>query len=312
MTSQIRLGLVQPRTYWGDEEPRNLTEALRYVEQAATLGVDLLAFPENYPGPHRSDGRFEVIEPLRAAAARHGVALAAGTSIETAPGAGRFHIATVIIDATGSITGIYRRTHPRGPYIYPGGDLWDLDYEEADELPVFDMGWAKVGVATCSEVFVPEVARVLALKGAELCLFPTGLLIDELGYTDNWRTLVRARAIENLMYTAVTVNLFPPSFADAYRQAPLDEAPTASGLTAGIAMVASPERVVAASESPGILTADLDFERIRRLRATEEELIVPAPYRTIPGVLSWRRPEVLTELSELEARPAEPVAEGGR
>jgi predicted amidohydrolase len=298
MSSHIRLGLVQPRTYWGDEEPRNLDEALRYVAQGAAVGVDLLAFPENYPGPYRSTGRFEVVEPLRAAAAEHGVALAIGTSFEVEEGAGRCHIATVLIDRDGSIAGTTRRTHPEGPYIYPGGDLWDFHYQEADELDVVDMGWGKVGVVTCSEVFVPEVARVLALKGAELCLFPTGLLIDELGYSDNWRTLVRARAIENLMYTAVTVNLFPPAFADPYRQAALDEAPSASGLTRGIAMIASPERVLATSEAPGILTADLDLDRVRRLRDTEEELVVPAPYRTIPGILSWRRPRVLGALTE--------------
>jgi predicted amidohydrolase len=308
MSSPIKLGLVQPRTYWGDEEPRNLDEARRYVAQAAALGVDLLAFPENYPGPYRSEGRFEVVEPMRAAAAEHGVALAIGTSLELEGGSGRFNIVSVLIRNDGSIAGIARRTHPPGPYIYEGGDLWDFHYEAADELAVVDMGWGKVGVVTCSEVFVPEVARVLALKGAELCLFPTGLLIDELGYTDNWRTLVRARAIENLMYTAVTVNLFPPSFADPYRQAPLDEAPSASGLTRGIAMIASPERVLAASESPGILTADLDLERVRRLRETEEELIVPAPYRTIPGILSWRRPEVLGVLTDEARREAEASA----
>jgi hypothetical protein len=100
------------------------------------------------------------------------------------------------------------------------------------------------------------------------------------------------------MYTAVTVHLFPPEFADRYRQAPIEDAPSASGLTRGIAMINSPERVLATSESPGILTADLDFERIRRLRSTEEELIVPAPYRTSPGILSWRRPEVLGPLTE--------------
>jgi predicted amidohydrolase len=292
----VKLGLVQPRTYYGDEEPKNVDEARRYVAQAAALDVDLLLFPENYPGPFRSTGRFEVVEPMRAAAAEHGVALAIGTSFETEPGSNRFHISTVLIDTAGEIVAATRRTHPTGPYIYEGGDLWDFTWEESDELPVVDMGWGKVGVVTCSEVFVPEVARVLALKGAELCLFPTGILIDELGYTDNWRTLVRARAIENLMYTAVTVNLFPPEFADPYRQAPLDEAPSASGLTRGIAMIASPERVLAQSESPGILTAELDLERVRKLRATEEELIVPAPYRTIPGILSWRRPEVLRAL----------------
>lgn len=294
----IKLGVVQPRTYWGDDERRNLDEALRYVGQAGALGVDLLLFPENYPGPYRSSGRFEVVEPMRAAAADHGVGLAFGTSFETGEGTDRFHIATVLVDPSGEIAGMARRTHPEGPYIYPGGDLWDFHYEESDELAVVDMGWGKVGVVTCSEVFVPEVARVLALRGAELCLFPAGLLIDELGYTDNWRTLVRARAIENLMYTAVTVNLFPPEFADAYRQAPLEEAPSASGLTRGIAMIASPERVLAQSEAPGILCADIDLERVRRLRETEEELIVPAPYRTIPGILGWRRPRVLGAVTE--------------
>jgi len=298
MTAQVRLGVVQPRTYYGEEEPRNLEEALRYVRQAAAMDVDLLAFPENYPGPYTAARRYDVIEPLRAAAAEHRVGLAVGTSLELDDGSGRVNIVTVLIQSDGSIAGMYRRTHPTGPYIYPGGDLWNFEYQAADEFPVFDMGWGKVGVVTCSEVFVPEVARILALKGAELCLFPTGLLIDELGYTDNWRTLVRARAIENLMYTAVTVHLFPPEFADRYRQGQIQDAPSASGLTRGIAMINSPERVLAASESPGILTADLDFERIRTLRATEEELIVPAPYRTIPGILSWRRPEVLGALTE--------------
>jgi predicted amidohydrolase len=220
---------------------------------------------------------------MRSASARHGISLAFGTSIETEPGSGQFHIATVLTNKDGTVAGVYRRTHPRGPYIYPGGELWDFPYQESDEVEPVEMGWGKVGVVTCSEAFVPEVARLHALKGAEVCLFPTGIVIDELGYTDNWRTLVRARAIENLMYTAITVHLFPPEFADRYRQAPVDEAPSSSGLTRGIAMICSPERVLAQSEAPGILTSDLDLERIRHLRETEEELIVPAPYRTIPG-----------------------------
>jgi predicted amidohydrolase len=293
MSSHVRLGLVQPQSFWGEEEPRNLEEAVRYVAQGAAVGADLLLFPEHYPGPSRSACRYEVVEPLRAAAREHGVALAVGTSLETADGSGRYSIATVVIDRTGEIAGIVRRTHPDAPYIYH-----DIPYEPDDEYPVIDLGWGKIAVATCSEAFVPEVARVLALRGAELCLFPTGILIDELGYTDNWRTLIRARAIENLMYTAATVNLYDPSYADSYRQARLDNAPSASGITRGIAMCASPERLLATSEAPGILTADLDFERIRQLRATEEELIVPAPYETIPGILSWPRPSVYEALTD--------------
>ncbi|MDQ6818128.1 MAG: carbon-nitrogen hydrolase family protein [Actinomycetota bacterium] len=297
MKSRIRLGVVQPETYWGAEERRNLREAIGYVESASRLGIDLLAFPENYPGPYRAAERYEVVEPMQAASAEHRVSLAFGTSLETAPGSDRYHIATVLTNDDGSIAGICRRTHPRGPYIYLGGDLWDFHYQEADEIEPIDMGWGKVGVATCSEAFVPEVARLQALRGAELCLFPTGIVIDELGYTDNWRTLVRARAIENLMYTALTVHLFRPEFADRYRQSTSEHAPSASGLTRGIAMVCSPERILTQSEAPGIVTADLDLDRVRHLRETKEELIVPAPYQTIPGVLSWRRPELLGGLT---------------
>ena len=95
MSSQVKLGLVQPRTYWGVEERRNLEEARRYIAQASALGVELLAFPENYPGPYRASDRYEVIEPMRQASADHGVSLAFGTSIETEPGSGHFNIATV-------------------------------------------------------------------------------------------------------------------------------------------------------------------------------------------------------------------------
>jgi predicted amidohydrolase len=71
-----------------------------------------------------------------------------------------------------------------------------------------------------------------------------------------------------------------------------------SGLTAGIALIASPERVLAQSREPGILTAELDLDRLRWLRATKEELIVPAPYRTIPGHLKWRRPELYRAIAD--------------
>jgi len=304
--TQIKLGVAQPRTWYGADERRNLDEAVDLIRQAGAINCDLLLFPENFPGPYRERGRFDAIGPLSAAARENKVAVVAGTSEETEPGSNRFHIIAAVIGADGDVKGKYHRTHPAGPYIYPKGDLWDFEYKEADEFPVFDMGWGKLAMLVCSEVFVPEIARILALKGAEVCLMHAGLLIDELGYTDNWRTLVRARAIENLMYTATTVHLFPEEFGRKYRQAELRLPPTGSHLTAGIAMIASPERVLCESHEPGVLSAVLDLDRIRWLRETDEELIVPAPYRTIPGVLKWRRPELYGLLT------AQPAATSGR
>jgi predicted amidohydrolase len=289
--STIRIGVVQPVATWGADAPSNLDQALEYVRQAGVLGVDLLLFPETYPGPYTSDVRYEVEAPLSEAARECGVSVVAGTTRETEPGSGAYYVEAVVIDSDGTTVGRYRRTHPVGPYVFPDGSFWDLEYKEGDELPVFELSWGTLGLGICSEAFVPEIARTLALKGAEVCFLPTGILIDEQQYTDNWRTLVRARAIENLMYTATTVHLLPQEFLGDGAQA-ISGPGTGSGHTAGIAMIASPERVLAASHEPGIITADLDLEYLRRMRDTDEVICLPAPYRSIPGVLKWRRPEL--------------------
>lgn len=295
--TQIRLGLAQTVAHFGEQEEQNLSNAIDLIHRAAALDVDLLAFAENYPGPFTESNRYDVAGPIHRAARESGVAVAYGTSLPDKHRAGAYNIVTVVVDGDGEVRGEYRRTHPVGPYIYRDSSEWNFDYVAADEFPVIDMPWGKLGISICSEVHLPEVSRLLALKGAEVCLYPSGLLIDELGYTDTWRTLVRARAIENHMYTATLVNLMDRSVADQFRP---DDVPGDDGsarLTRGIGMIASPERVLAESSEPGILTADLDLDRVRYLRKTDEELIVPAPYATIPGHLRWRRPGLYTGLT---------------
>lgn len=292
----IRLGLAQTVTHFGDREHENLPNAVKLIEQAGKMGVDLLAFAENYPGPFTEKNRYEVAEVIARAARDNKVAVAYGTSLSVPGQPESYNIATVVVDENGDYRGEYRRTHPIGPYIYRDGPEWNFDYVAADEFPVIDMSWGKLAISICSEVHLPEVTRIMALKGAEVCIYPSGLLIDELGYTDNWHTLVRARAIENHMYTATVVNLMDNSVADQFAADP--NAEKRPGVTRGIGMIASPERVLAQSESPGILAADLDLDRIRYLRRTVEELIVPAPYQTIPGHLDWRRPELYGALAE--------------
>ena len=97
--TQIRLGVAQPRTWYGAEERRNLDEAVDLIRQAGAINCDLLLFPENFPGPYRERGRFDAIGPLSAAARENKVAVVAGTSEETEPGSNRFHIIAVVIGA---------------------------------------------------------------------------------------------------------------------------------------------------------------------------------------------------------------------
>lgn len=296
----IRIGLAQAVAQFGAREQENVSTAVGLTRQAADLDVDLLVFAENFPGPFTENNRYDVQCAMAAAAREYRVALAYGTSLPDPRRTGAYNIATVVLDGDGEERGSYRRTHPVGPYIYRDSSEWNFDYVAADEFPVIDMPWGVLGVSICSEVHLPEVTRLLALQGADVVIYPSGLLIHELGYTEAWQTLVHARAIENHIYTATLVNLMDRSVGDQFA---VDGAVSrAGGTTRGIGMVASPEGVLARCAEQGVLVADLDLDRVRFLRAAQEELIVPAPYRTIPGHLAWRRPELYGGLT----RPSEP------
>jgi predicted amidohydrolase len=167
----------------------------------------------------------------------------------------------------------YRRTHPNGPWIYTGGKSWEFQYVAGDDFPVFDTAHGKVGLAMCSEVYMPEVSRALALRGAELIFMPAGIDKNRLWAT--WRTLIFARAIENLAIVVTTQNLF-------------DHAQR------GLAMVAAPEEILFESTAAGVSMVDVSLERVRYLRSTRDEVGSSLNCATKQGVLGpqWQRPEL--------------------
>jgi len=167
------------------------------------------------------------------------------------------------------------RTSPTGPWIYHKSSLWDLNYLEADDLPVFVTELGTIGIIICSEVYVPELIRILAVKGAEIVFMPAGAYKAQL--YDTWRLLVQARAIENLAYTATCQNIL--------------------GAEDGLAMVAGPEGILLESAQEGVFVTTLDLDRIRELREAMDTYTMPMPFRTKPGLLKeWRRPEIYGEL----------------
>jgi N-carbamoylputrescine amidase len=116
--------------------------------------------------------------------------------------AGLFHNTTAVIDADGSFVGKYRKMHiPDDPgyyekyYFTPG----DLGYR------VFDTKYAKLGVLICWDQWYPEAARLTALQGAEVLIYPTaiGWDLEEKNAEINreqyqaWQTMQRSHAIAN-------------------------------------------------------------------------------------------------------------------
>ncbi|MDZ7694458.1 MAG: carbon-nitrogen hydrolase [Balneolaceae bacterium] len=120
--------------------------------------------------------------------------------------AGIYHNSLAVIDADGSLLGRYRKKHiPDDPgfhekyYFTPGED----DYK------VFDTRYAKIGPLICWDQWYPEAARITALKGAEILLYPTaiGTLPDENEqisgeFMDAWQTIQRSHAIANSCFVA--------------------------------------------------------------------------------------------------------------
>ena len=267
----VRIAVVQPKVDLDDRE-RNVQLAVDYVRRAAAQGARIVCLPETYPGPWTPPLDYDPLPELAACARELDVHLIAGL-IEPAPEGGGHWNSLVLLTPEGE-AGRYRRTTPAGPWIYKGGKFWDFGYTAAAELPVFDTPHGRVGLLVCSEVYVPELARALALKGAEILFMPAGL--EKKGQWDTWRVLTRARAIENLAFTATCQNLTGAERGHA-----------------GLAMICSPEEVLAESPAEGILVADLDLERLRWLRAMQDGPGFPGEKRCKTGVLwQWYQPEL--------------------
>lgn len=108
--------------------------------------------------------------------------------------------AIAIIDADGSVKGVYRKSHiPDGPgyeekfYFNPG----DTGFK------VWNTRYGKIGVAICWDQWFPEAARIMALKGAELLFYPTAIGSEpqdaDIDSRDHWQTVMLGHAAANLV-----------------------------------------------------------------------------------------------------------------
>ena len=273
----FRIAVVQPIAHPPGEDARNIAEAVATIERAAGDGAAFVCFPETYPGPWRMPATFDPTAALTEAAAKFGVHAVFGTlepiDAKISGNAAAAYNLIVMAYPDGRTPARYRRTHPNGPWIYTGGKSWEFQYVAGDDFPVFDTAHGKVGLAMCSEVYMPEVSRALALRGAELIFMPAGIDKNRLWAT--WRTLIFARAIENLAIVVTTQNLF-------------DHAQR------GLAMVAAPEEILFESTAAGVSIVDVSLERVRYLRSTRDEVGSSLNCAAKQGVLGpqWQRPEL--------------------
>ena len=271
--SNFRIALVQPITAAPPEDRRNVDAAVEWIGRAAREGADFVCFPESYPGPWRMPANFDPHAAIAEAAAKHGIDAIYGTIEPIDAATSTAYNLTCMAYPDGRAPARYRRTHPNGPWIYTGGKFWEFQYVAGNAYPVFETPHGKVGLAMCSEVYMPEVTRALALRGAELIFMPAGL--DKRRLWETWRTLLWARAIENLALVVSTQNLV--SAADR-----------------GLSIVAAPELILHESTVAGMAVIELGLDRVRELRNGRDGVNSSQGCGAKQGVLSeqWQRPEL--------------------
>jgi N-carbamoylputrescine amidase len=211
----VKLGLIQTA---GSADPdANLKKTLALADRAAQRGAQIICtqelFRSQYFCQSEDHKNFKLAEPIPGPstdafcklARKHKVVVIASLFEKRA--AGVYHNTAAIIDADGSLLGIYRKMHiPDDPLYYekfyftPG----DLGFK------AWPTRYGKIGVLICWDQWYPEAARLTALQGAQILFYPTAIGWhpgEKKKYGErqhnSWETIQRSHAIANGCYVAV-------------------------------------------------------------------------------------------------------------
>lgn len=255
------------------EDPKTNLECVRdALGRAASRGAALAVFPEATL-TRFGKGVAEHAEPLDGpfitavadAARAHEVAVILGTF---EPAGDRVHNTTVALDRRGRLLAAYRKIH-----LFDSFGARESDLVAPGDTPVVvELEGLRVGLITCYDIRFPELARALVDQGADafvvIAAWGSGPMKEE-----HWATLVRARAIENTMWTV------------AVGQAPNPEA--RDGFGVGRSMLVDPIGVVRTDLGPAgaVQVVEIDPAETERVRTTLPSLSHRRPdiYRAVPN-----------------------------
>ena len=207
--SKIKAAVVQHACT--DNYEQNLQAGLDGIKQAASKGADLVLLPELSMGLYfcitEDPKNFDLAEPipgksteaLQTAAKENNIVVVATLFEKRAKGL--YHNTAIVIDKDGTLAGTYRKMHiPDDPgfyekYYFTPGDLG---------FKPIDTSIGKLGVLICWDQWYPEGARIMALSGAEILLFPSAIgwepdadETENARQRDAWITVQRGHAIAN-------------------------------------------------------------------------------------------------------------------
>ena len=205
----MKIGIIQQSC--SQDREANLHKLATHIATAAKAGAQLVVLQELHNTPYfcqmESTDNFDLAEPIPgpsteyfgALAKEHGIVIVA--SLFERRATGLYHNTAVVLERDGSIAGKYRKMHiPDDPayyekfYFTPG----DLGFQ-----PI-DTSVGRLGVQVCWDQWYPEGARMMALAGAQLLIYPTAIGYESSDTAEEqerqreaWTTVQRGHAVAN-------------------------------------------------------------------------------------------------------------------
>lgn len=212
--AKVTLGLLQHAC--SADPAANFKKTLALTERAAKQGANIICtqelFRSQYFCQNEDHENFKLAEPIpgpstqafQKIAKKYGVVIVASLFEKRA--SGLYHNTAVIIDADGSLLGIYRKMHiPDDPLYYE-----KFYFTPGDTgFRAWNTKFGKIGVLICWDQWYPEGARLTAMQGAEILFYPTAIGWHpqekaEYGVNQHgaWETIQRSHAVANGCYVA--------------------------------------------------------------------------------------------------------------
>jgi predicted amidohydrolase len=259
MTSTFRVALLQMQT--GNDLAANLESVRSMTREAAGSGARFVLTPE-YALMMDGSGRVmreraleadgsPALPELQALARELSVWLLAGSLTLKTDGAGIANRSYLIAD-DGSVAASYDKIHMFDVTLPDGKVIRESSaYCAGDRAVVAETPWGKLGLTVCYDLRFPHLYRTLAQAGARYLTIPSSF--QRATGKVHWHTLIKARAIENACF------VFAPAMCGEH---------PGNRTTYGHSLVVDPwgEVLADGGEAPGIVYADIDPQRIDRVR----------------------------------------------
>jgi len=224
--TKLKVGIVQQAC--SEDREANILKSIKGIRDCAAQGAQLVVLQELHTGVYfcqvEDTARFDMAETIpgpstatfSAVAKELGIVLVTSLFEKRAPGL--CHNTAVVFEKDGSIAGTYRKMHiPDDPAYY---EKFYFTPGDTGFLPIAT-SVGKLGVLVCWDQWYPEAARLMALAGAELLLYPTAIgweSSDAQAEKDRqfgaWQTIQRGHAVANgLPVIAVNRTGFEPDWS---------------------------------------------------------------------------------------------------